>query len=62
MLVTVPYEICTMTSKFNLFFLMMASFINVFSAIIITITLLGRKKVKTLMFGKYRGIYNQESK
>lgn len=62
MLVTVPYEIFILTSKFNLFFLMMANFINVFTAIIISITLLGRKKVKILMFGKYSKIYNQETK
>ncbi|KAL7036869.1 hypothetical protein ACKWTF_008972 [Chironomus riparius] len=60
MLVTFPFETLALTSKFNLLFFLLASFINVFTACIITITLLGRKKVKILLFKNYREIYNQD--
>ncbi|XP_070491495.1 G-protein coupled receptor Mth-like [Chironomus tepperi] len=60
MLVTIPYEIYIFTSDFNFYFLILASFINVFTAFVITITLLGRKNVKILLFKKYRGFIDDE--
>ena len=62
MLVTWPFVIPTWSNnRFELFISIISDFVMIFTAIITSIILIGRKQVRILIFGKYRGISNVES-
>lgn len=60
MLITWPFQMLSWLVEFSLHGFMTQDFILLFTAITATIILLGRKKVKNSMFGKYHGINNAE--
>ena len=61
MVVTWPFEVYAWTNNFNLFGETMADFINLLTATTIMLMLVGRQKVRVLLFGKYREVLDVEN-
>ena len=61
MLITWPFQILDWLVEFHLHGFIVQDSILLFTAITATIILLGRKKVRNVMFGEYQGINNTEA-
>ncbi|KAL7036865.1 hypothetical protein ACKWTF_008968 [Chironomus riparius] len=62
MLATWPFVMLSCSNnRFDLLISLSSDFVIILTAIMISVILLGRKQVRILIFGKYRGILNVES-
>jgi len=61
MLVTWPTQAYVWKSNFKLFNFIFADCIILLTAVTIFVILIGRKKIRILLLGKYRGISNVEA-